>query len=179
MRKIPTTAKITGMQNEDLFASLSRILHRKSYLVATQKILTPRKSPIFSSGNTICVDFYFEGKPAAPGGLAISAKYQEIGGTADEKVYYEVEWIIKQCCPVPCILLVRGEHWLSDRRERARKWLKDQIDYKQLKNVFFSADALYQWASDLPDCTGFVYKKNGTARQITLPDTNLEQKGLF
>lgn len=177
MRKTLTnSSNITGLENEDIFATLSRILRRKGYLVVTQKILTPRKPMIFSSGNTICVDFYFEGKPAAPNGFAVSAKYQESGGSADTKVYYEVVWAIKECTPVPSVLLVRGDHWLSDARERARIWLKSQIDRRWLKDVFFSVDNLYQWASNFPECTGFDYG-NGHARPLPLP--GMEQKELL
>lgn len=169
MRKTPTnSANLTGLQNEDIFATLSKILRRKDYLVTTQKILVAKESPIFSLGNNLRVDFYFEGKPAALNGLAISAKYQEIDGTTDSKVYYEVDYLIKRCMPVPTILLVRGPHWLSDNREKARIWLTDQIDGKRLRNVFFSVDDLYQWASNLPDCTGFV-TASGHVRPLPLP----------
>lgn len=169
MRKTPTnSANLTGLQNEDIFATLSKILRRKDYLVTTQKILVAKESPIFSLGNNLRVDFYFEGKPAAPNGLAISAKYQEIDGTTDSKVYYEVDYLIKRCMPVPTILLVRGPHWLSDNREKARIWLTDQIDGKRLRNVFFSVDDLYQWASNLLDCTGFV-TASGHVRPLPLP----------
>lgn len=162
MRKTPTnSANITGLQNEDIFATLGKILRRKEYLVTTQKVLVAKESPIFSLGSNLRVDFYFEGKPAAPNGLAISAKYQEIDGTTDSKVYYEVDYLIKRCMPVPTILLVRGPHWLSDNREKARIWLTGQIDNKRLRDVFYSVDDLFQWASNLPDCNGFPSGGNG------------------
>lgn len=177
MRKTLTnSANITGFQNEDIFATLSKILTRKGYLVTTQKDLTARESPIFSAGDGLRIDFYFEGKPAAPSGLAISAKYQEVDGTADSKVYYEVDYLIKRCMPVPTILLVRGKHWLGKNREKARIWLTDQIDNKRLRGVFYSVDDLFQWASNLPDCTGFV-TINGHARPLLLP--GMEQKELL
>jgi hypothetical protein len=171
MRKTLTnSANITGFQNEDIFATLGRILSRKDYLVTTQKSLAAKESPIFSSGEILRVDFYFEGKPAAPNGLAVSAKYQEQDGSADSKVYYEVEYVIKRCMPVPTILLVRGPHWLGEPRKKARNWLTNQVDYKRLREVFYSVDDLYQWASNLPDCTGFNGGgSNGHSRPPTLP----------
>lgn len=179
MRKIPTnSANITGLQNEDIFATLTRILRRKGYLVTTQKDLTARESPIFAAGKHLRLDFYFEGKPAAPNGLAIEAKYQEVDGTADSKVYYEVDYLIKRCIPVPCVLLVRGEHWLSEKRTRARTWLTDQIDKKHLREVFYSVDNLYQWASNLPDCTGFP-PNNGNGHPRPTPLPGMEQKELL
>lgn len=178
MKKTQTNAaNISGLQNEDIFATLSKILAiRKGYLVAGQKELVSRVPPIFSAGKIIKADFYFEGKPFAPNGFVISAKYQEVEGTADSKVYYEVDWVIKRCIPVPTILLVRGEHWLSDNRERARIWLKEQIDHKWLKDVFFSVDELYQWASNLPDCTGFT-KADKVTTPKSMPMVDLLQQG--
>lgn len=178
-RTLTNSANITGLQNEDVFATLSRILaRRKGYLVATQKDLAPRKLPIFSSGNILKADFYFEGKPFAPHGFVISAKYQEVGGTADSKVYYEVDWIIKKCMPVPSILLVRGEHWLSEPRERARIWLKEQIDQRWLRDVFFSVDELYTWAGNLPDCTGFT-NNIGPNNSPSMPMVDLLHQSTF
>lgn len=180
MKKTPTnSANITGFQNEDMFATLGRILSRKGYLVTMQKRLTTKELPIFSTGKELLVDFYFEGKPAAPKGIAFSAKYQEVEGSADTKVYYEVDYIIKRCLKIPCILIVRGDHWLSEQRERARIWLKRQVDGKRLKEVFFSVDDLYQWASNLPDCTGFESNDGQIKPFPILPLSPMEQSELF
>ena len=120
------TSNINGFQNEDIFAMLGQMLQRKGYLTAVQHRLVSKNPPIFSMGNEIRADFYFEGKPAAPNGFVISAKYQEIEGTADSKVYYEVDWIIKKCLPCPAVLLVRGDHWVGYSRQRAREWLESR-----------------------------------------------------
>lgn len=175
-KTLTNSANISGFQNEDVFPMLSRILKRKGYLIAEQKNLDAKAPPIFSVNNTIRADFYFEGKPIAPSGFVVSTKYQENDGTADSKVYYEVEYVIKQALPCPAVLLVRGDHWLGNSRQRARKWLENQVDGKRLRGVFFSVDDLVTWASGLPECTGFVYK-NGHARPEVLP--GMEQVELF
>lgn len=178
MRKTLTnSANIGGLQNEDIFATLSQMLKRKGYLVATQKIIEAKEAPIFSTGNRLRLDFYFEGKPAAPLGMAVSAKYQEVDGTADKAVYYEVVHVIKRCMPVPCVLLVRGDHWLSKGRAEARGWLLEQKDSRHLREVFFSVDDFYKWAGSLPDCTGVNF--NNGQPNLQLPFTPMEQRELF
>lgn len=179
MKKTPTnSSNITGMQNEDIFASLGRILSRKGYIIKAKKRLIAKEPLIFSSGDEVEVDFYFQGKPAAPKGMAISAKYQEVGGSADSKVFYEMH-VIKNCTPCPSYLLVRGEHWLSKIRARARAWLISQVDGKQLRGVFFTVDDLFRWAGDLPDCTGFDSNRNPQRPLPLMPLSDMEQQGLF
>lgn len=180
MKKTPTnSANIGGFQNEDIFATLKRIVERKGYLAHTQKWITAKEPPIFSSGDKLRVDFYFVGKPVAPRGFAISAKYQEVEGTTDSKVYYEVDYLIKRCIPMPCGLLLRGEFWLSESRRRAREWVLSQKDNKHLREVFFSVDDLIAWASNLPDCTGFDPSTTpGRTPPLPFPPA-MEQGGLF
>lgn len=180
MKKTPTnSANIGGLQNEDIAATLVRILKRKGYLVAEQKVVKAKELPIFSSGDTLRLDFYFEGKPEASHGMAISVKYQETEGTADSKVYYEINHNIKHCMPCPCVLVLRGDHWLSKVRTRAREWALAQRDGKHLKEVFFSVDDLYKWASNLRDCTGFDSNGGTPGRTLPLPLPEMEQQGLF
>lgn len=178
MKKTPTnSANITGLQNEDVFATLTKILKRKGYITVPKKRIVAKEPPIFSSGDEVELDFYFEGKPVAPKGMAISAKYQESGGSVDSKVFYEMH-VIKKCTPCPSYLLVRGEHWLSKARARARAWLSNEVDGKQLRGVFFTVDDLYKWASSLPDCTGVDSFKN-PQRVLSLPLPEMEQTELF
>lgn len=75
-------------------------------------------------------DFYIHPTQNYPNGLAIESKWQEVGGTADEKFPLLVA-NIKQCYPCPVIVVEDGD----GARDGAREWLRAQVDGVQLLAV--------------------------------------------
>lgn len=63
--------------------------------------------------------------------LIIEYKWQQVGGSVDEKFPYLVH-NIKEQSPYPAIILLDGEGY----KPQAKEWLKKQIDNKKLLGVF-------------------------------------------
>lgn len=79
----------------------------------------------------IYVDFKLNPFPGFPKGLIIESKWQEVQGTADEKLCYLV-FNIRYCYPCPAIVIAGG----SGARPGAIKWLRSQADGVQVYAVF-------------------------------------------
>lgn len=158
-------ANYSGFDAESFLTFIGGLLHTKGYLSRKQKTLFCNGNlPIFTNGNKIKTDFYFQGNPVAPNGIAISVKHQDSPGSTEEKLYYEILWLIKHCYPIPVCVMATGIHWNSPQRIRAREWMISQIDGVKLINVFFSFDDVYEWIRQLPDCTGFNNKSRSQTR---------------
>ena len=89
----------------------------------------------------IQVDFYLPQLPGYPAGLIIESKWQEIQGTADEKLCYLVE-NIRYCYPCPVIIIAGGK----GARPGAIKWLKANIDGVHLLAVL-SLEEFVSWCN--------------------------------
>lgn len=97
-----------------------------------------RQQPI---GNSIyChplrADFYLPREE-----LIIECKWQEVGGSADEKLPYLVE-NIRHCYPYPTILVLGGKGW----KPGAIEWVKQQVDNTSLVNVL-SVEEFMRWCN--------------------------------
>jgi hypothetical protein len=90
----------------------------------------------------IYVDFYIVGLPAMSSGLIIECKWQESGGSVDEKFPY-LNLNIQHSYPAPTIVVIGGE----GMRTGAVAWLKERVsDNKNLLAVF-SLERFIAWAN--------------------------------
>lgn len=76
-------------------------------------------------------DFYLPALPGFPDGLVIESKWQEVGGSAEEKIVYLVE-NIRTCYPCPTIVIADGHGF----RTGALTWLRAQAGQGHLYAVF-------------------------------------------
>lgn len=87
------------------------------------------------------VDFYVVGLPVAPSDLIIECKWQESGGSVDEKFPY-LNLNIQNSYPVPTIVVIGGE----GMREGAIQWLKQQVKYNHNLLAVHTLDRFIAWA---------------------------------
>jgi hypothetical protein len=73
-------------------------------------------------GAPLRVDLYIPDIPSYPNGLIIESKWQELSGSADEKLPYLVE-NIQRCYPCPTIIVLHGGGF----RPGAERWLRSQV----------------------------------------------------
>lgn len=97
---------------------INSILQAKGYRPERQRLVG---SGIF--GTPIHVDFYLASVPGYANGLIVESKWQEVPGTADEKLPYLVA-NIHHCFPCPTIIVLHGGGF----RAGAERWLRSQVD---------------------------------------------------
>jgi len=78
-------------------------------------------------GTSLRADFFVEHAPGFPHGLIIESKWQEIAGSADEKLPYLVANVL-HCYPAPTIIVLHGGGF----RPGAERWLRTQVDGARL-----------------------------------------------
>jgi hypothetical protein len=101
-------------------------LNRRGYTPQTQY---PIGKGIF--GTDLYADFYLAHVPPFPNGLIIESKWQEVAGSAEEKIVYLVE-NIRLCYPCPAIIIADGHGF----RTGALRWLRSQAGQGRLFAVF-------------------------------------------
>lgn len=101
-------------------------LARRGYEVHTQYLIG---KSIFDTD--LKADFYLTSVPPFPNGLIIESKWQEVAGSAEEKIVYLVE-NIRFCYPCPVIIIADGNGF----RAGALKWLRAQAGQGRLFAVF-------------------------------------------
>lgn len=79
-------------------------------------------------------------------GLSIECKWQDVGGSADEKYPYLVA-NIKKRFPCPAIIVVDG----GGPKPGAIQWLKSQVDGVKLLHVFNLAEFCSFVNREIPD----------------------------
>lgn len=82
-------------------------------------------------GKQVQVDVLIQPCDRFPDGLIIEAKWQDVPGSAEEKLPYLVT-NIKNRYPCPTIIVIDG-HGFTDG---ARDWLRDEVDNDKLLAVF-------------------------------------------
>jgi len=82
-------------------------------------------------GKRIRVDFLTEPDSRVPKGLIVEAKWQDVTGTAEEKLPYLVI-NIKRFYPYPTIVVIDGHGFTAG----AIRWIKRQVDNEKLIGVF-------------------------------------------
>jgi hypothetical protein len=88
------------------------------------------------------VDFYVVGLSANPSGLIIECKWQESGGSVDEKFPY-LNLNIQQSYPAQTIVVIGGE----GMREGAINWLRQQVKSNRNLLGVYSLDRFIAWAN--------------------------------
>lgn len=73
-------------------------------------------------GTDIYVDFYIFNAASIPDGLIIECKWQQAGGSVDEKLPY-LNLNIQACYPSPAVVLIDGE----GMKKGAIDWLTKQV----------------------------------------------------
>ncbi len=129
------------------------------YTVSAQYTLQPHQlseKPLFS--DSIIVDIFVQGM-RLPGidsfnGLVVSVKSQDVGGTAEQKVYYEVDYVLNTCCSIPSILILVGDWWTSGKRNRFIEWANAQRTSGRLSFVFVGFDDFFSFLSKYTDIDG-------------------------
>lgn len=107
-------ASTNGRSAEDVIASI----------LMAKRFIPQRQYPICTGifGTQIYADFYLNDVPSFRNGLAIESKWQEVGGSADEKLCY-LERNIQECYPCPAIIVIHG----GGARPGAEQWLRAQV----------------------------------------------------
>lgn len=126
-------ANANGRSAEDVIAS---ILDRRKVAYIRQ-----HRVGLGIFGTPIKVDFYCHPPSGVELGLIIESKWQELSGSADEKLVYLVE-NIRQCFPCPAIVIAGG----GGMRPGAAQWLRRQVDGEKLQAVF-TLEEFLTWAN--------------------------------
>jgi hypothetical protein len=82
-------------------------------------------------GTDLIADFYIPHMPAIAGELVIESKWQQVGGSAEEKLCYLVE-NIRHSYSCPVMVVIDGGGF----RSGAIQWIRAQVDGSQLIAVF-------------------------------------------
>ncbi len=90
-------------------------------------------------GGMLRIDLFVRNTLSFPNGLAIESKWQDVNGSADEKLPYLVQ-NIRQCYPCPTIVVLQG----GGIRQGAIQWIKSQIDDKLIG--VYSLEEFISWA---------------------------------
>lgn len=113
------------------------------------RTLAPRPKRIFITQHLIArsiydsplmTDFWLDGVPSFPNGLALEVKWQQSTGSVDEKFPYLV-LNIKTCYPCPAIIIADG----GGQRPGALQWLRGQTDPSLL--AVLSLSEFVAWAN--------------------------------
>lgn len=99
-------------------------------------------------GHPLKTDFYLPYIQTLPNGLAIECKWQDCGGSVDEKYPYLV-LNIKEKFPCPAIVVIDGGGY----KQGAFEWLKEQVDNDHLIAVFNLAEFLTWVNREMPQPT--------------------------
>lgn len=94
-------------------------------------------------GTDIEVDFYIIGSAAIPGGLIIECKWQQVGGSVDEKLPY-VNLNIQNCYPAPAVVLIDG----GGMKPGAIAWLTQQVGSNQNLLAVHTLSSFIIWANN-------------------------------
>jgi hypothetical protein len=87
------------------------------------------------------VDFILRNLSAFPSGLIVESKWQDVGGTVDEKFPYVLE-NIRHRYPLPAMVIVHG----GGCRDGAMRWLRDRCDAEHLIAVY-GLEEFISWAN--------------------------------
>ncbi len=121
--------------------------HVSQDFLLTANLLKKRyaKQVIIGSGiyqTSLKVDFYVVGLPRMPSGLIIECKWQESGGSVDEKFPY-LNLNIQTSYPAPTIVVIGGE----GMRAGAIQWLRQQVEVNKNLLAVQTLDRFIAWTN--------------------------------
>ncbi len=93
-------------------------------------------------GTDIYVEFYIIGCPSIPA-IIIECKWQQVGGSVDEKLPY-VNLTIQNCYPAPAIVLIDG----GGMKTGAIDWLTKQIKFNPNLLGVHTMSSFIIWANN-------------------------------
>ena len=91
----------------------------------------------------IYVDFYVIGSSSISSGLIIECKWQQTGGSVDEKLPY-LNLNIQYCYPVPAIVLIDG----GGMKPKAVTWLSRQTALNQNLLAVHDISSFIKWSNN-------------------------------
>jgi len=94
-------------------------------------------------GTDIYVDFYIVGSAAIPSGLIIECKWQQSGGSVDEKLPY-VNLNVLTCYPAPTVVLIDG----GGMKPGAIAWLNAQVTMNSTLLAVHTLSSFIAWANN-------------------------------
>ena len=94
-------------------------------------------------GTAIYVDFYIFNSAAIPNGLIVECKWQQAGGSVDEKLPY-LNLNIQSCYPSPTVVLIDGE----GMKKGAINWLTQQVDCNPNLLAVYNLTRFITWANN-------------------------------
>jgi hypothetical protein len=100
---------------------------RREWLVYSKECLKRYAKQVYIGpgiyGTDIYVDFYIFDTVSIPAGLIVECKWQQSGGSVDEKLPY-LNLNIQTCYPTPAVVLIDGE----GMKKGAIAWLTKQVN---------------------------------------------------
>ncbi len=123
-------ANRSGKRVEDLIA----------HMLHVQGLSYQRQAPIGHGiyNTPLHADFLVLDAPGYPHGLIVECKWQDVGGSVDEKFPYLVA-NIKECYPYPTIIVLCG----SGYRKEAERWLRRQVSGRLV--AVYSLEQMLSW----------------------------------
>jgi hypothetical protein len=94
-------------------------------------------------GTDIYVDFYIIGSATIPSGLIIECKWQQSGGSVDEKLPY-VNLNVLTCYPAPAVVLIDG----GGMKPGAIAWLNAQVTGNSNLLAVHTLSSFIVWANN-------------------------------
>ncbi|URD51951.1 hypothetical protein M5J74_08140 [Chroococcidiopsis sp. CCNUC1] len=94
-------------------------------------------------GTDIYVDFYIIGSTTIPSGLIIECKWQQSGGSVDEKLPY-VNLNVLTCYPAPAVVLIDG----GGMKPGAIAWLNAQVTINSNLLAVHTLSSFIAWANN-------------------------------
>lgn len=133
------TANSSGKETEEAIEAICKSLQRKGYIVVRQYPIGDKK-----------IDIFVRGIKEYPDGLIISVKNQDVAGTAEQKLLYEIDVLHTDMGGKPSILLLVGNGFsqkVIDRIEMRRK-----THYRRVVHMFRGIDEFLSWVKRQPKC---------------------------
>jgi hypothetical protein len=93
-------------------------------------------------GTDIYVDFYIFNALTIPAGLIVECKWQQSGGSVDEKLPY-LNLNIQTCYPSPAVVLIDGE----GMKKGAINWLNRQVSSNENLLAVYNLAHFMIWAN--------------------------------
>lgn len=94
-------------------------------------------------GTDIYVDFYIIGSGSISSGVIIECKWQQVGGSVDEKLPY-VNLNIQNCYPTPAVVLIDG----GGMKPGAIAWLTSEVAVNPNLIAVHTLTSFIAWANN-------------------------------